>query len=77
MTTVPGFSSRDTTSTVRQLPMRDEASMSNEPGWSNSESDHESRTTTTEVPVQVEVSEDDGAETETVARRKAARKSAK
>jgi hypothetical protein len=52
MTTVPGFSSRDTSTTVRQLPQRDEAVMTT-PGFSNSKSDHESRTVTTEAPAAV------------------------
>lgn len=37
MTTVPGFSSRSTSTTVRQFPQRDETAMSEmTPGWSNS-----------------------------------------
>lgn len=48
MTTVPGFSSRNTTSTVRQFPQRDEAAMTT-PGFSNSAPDHESRVVTVDV----------------------------
>jgi hypothetical protein len=37
VTTSPGFSSRDSTTTVRQFPQRDEIQMSEmTPGWSNS-----------------------------------------
>lgn len=48
MTTVPGFSSRDVTSTVRQFPQRDEAAMTT-PGFSNSQSDDASRVVTVDV----------------------------
>lgn len=73
MTTVPGFSSRDTSSTIRQFPQRDEALMST-PGFSNTAPDHKSRVTSVEVASAVEDAESKVVEPEVVAPKKATRK---